>query len=101
VTNQDLQWISTSEASLNQGLTIWRQILNSFKSQFILNGNLITNQALKIGANVIYHNLGQPQRGWIITDIDGAAEIYRSQPFNSKTLTLTSNAAVTVSLWCF
>lgn len=53
------------------------------------------------GTNVINHKLGQIPQGWIILDITGAAVIYRSAPFNKLTLTLTSNAAVSVSIGVF
>ena len=53
------------------------------------------------GVTQIDSKLGRMMQGWMITDINGAATIYRSQPLNSKTLTLTSNAAVTVNLYVF
>lgn len=64
-------------------------------------GILLTNQTLINGVTVINHLLGKTQQGWIITDITSAATIYRSQPFNNLTLTLTSNAATTCSIWCY
>ena len=45
--------------------------------------------------------LGRKPQGWFIVDQTASASIYRSQPFNSNTLTLTSSAACTVSLWVF
>lgn len=52
--------------------------------------------------NVINHKLGRMQQGWVITDINNVAtSIYRSQPFNDKTLTLTSSGAVTVNIWVY
>jgi hypothetical protein len=53
------------------------------------------------GVTQINSKLDRIMQGWMITDINGAATIYRSQPLNSKTLTLTSNAAVTVNLYVF
>lgn len=53
------------------------------------------------GVTQIDSKLGRMMQGWMITDINGPATIYRSQPLNSKTLTLTSNAAVTVNLYVF
>lgn len=53
------------------------------------------------GVNVINHRLGNHQQGWFLVDKRGAAEIYRSAPFNSLTLQLTSDAAVTVSIGVF
>lgn len=64
-------------------------------------GILLTNQTLNNGVTVINHKLGKTQQGWIITDITSAATIFRSQPFNSLTLTLTSTAAATCNIWCY
>ena len=62
---------------------------------------ILKNIPLINGVTVINHMLGRNMQGWIITDITGAATIYRSAPFNNLTLTLTSNAAVTVSIEVF
>ncbi len=64
-------------------------------------GLLLKDIVLSNGITIINHRLDRKQQGWIVTDINGAATIYRSQLFNEKTLTLTSDAAVTVSLWVY
>lgn len=79
----------------------WASIINPFLANPLNNQSILKNVALKNGVTVINHLLGQVQQGWFITDINGAAQIYRSAPFNNLTLTLTSNAAVTVSLGVF
>jgi len=66
-----------------------------------IKGNLLTNINLINGVTNINHKLSRTQQGWIITDIDGIATIYRSKPLNATTLTLTSDAAVAVSLWVY
>ena len=64
-----------------------------------LSGLALTNVQLINGVTNINHKLSRMQQGFRITDINGSATIYRSQPFNSSQLTLTSSAAVTVNLW--
>lgn len=91
----------TNIPAVDRLVTLWASILNPFIAKPILNGNLIKNVGLINGTNVIYHNLGQLQQGWEITDLNAAATIYRSAAFNDTTLTLTSSAACTVSIWCF
>lgn len=81
--------------------TAWAQQLNPLIKNQLTQGNLISNVSLINGVTVINHLLSRTQIGYIITDINTAATIYRSQPLNNKTLTLTSNAACIVSLWCF
>ncbi len=79
----------------------WATDLNPVIDFAPTQGILLTNQALKDGVTVLNHLLGRQQQGWMITDINGPATIYRSQPFNSLTLTLTSSAAVTCNIWVY
>lgn len=79
----------------------WAQSLNPVLANSILSGNIVQNQRLIAGANIINHGLGRVLQGWFITDQNGVATIYRSQPMNASTLTLTSSAIVTCSLWVF
>ena len=81
--------------------TKWKSILDPLLAN-PLNGVLIlSNIPLASGTTTISHKLGRQQTGWFLTDINGAATVYRSQPFNPLTLTLTSSAAVTVSIGVF
>lgn len=64
-------------------------------------GVLLKNIQLANGVTVINHRLSKQMQGYIITDQDAAASIHRSKPLNASTLTLTSNAACNISLWCF
>jgi len=81
--------------------TRWAQELNPVLANPILQGLQLTNVKLVSGTNVINHLLGQTQQGWFLTDINGAATVYRSAAFNNLTLTLTSSAACTVNLWVY
>jgi len=87
--------------SLASLLVQWPQQLNPIIVNPLVNGSLLTNIVLKNGSVTFPHYLGRQIQGWFIVDQDAAAEIYRSQPLNNQTLTLTSNAAVTVNLWVF
>lgn len=82
-------------------LPLWKSILDPVIATPIIQGNLILNQVLMTGANVINHKLGRQQVGWFVVDQNASAALYRSQPFNSLTLTLTSSAPATVNIWCF
>lgn len=79
----------------------WSAVLSPLLKNPSLDNVLLKNISLSVGANVINHKLGRTPQGWRIVDIDGAAQVYRSASFNNLTLTLTSNAAVTVSLEVF
>lgn len=82
-------------------LPIWKSLLDPVIANQLLNGNLIISQSLVTGVNVINHLLGRQQVGWMIIDQNSSAAIYRSQPFNKLTLTLTSSAPSVVNVWCF
>lgn len=91
----------SSKIDWNLANPLWAQALNPIISNLILSGIPITNVILNNGETIINHGLGRLMQGFSVTDINGAATVYRSAPFNSKTLTLTSSALVTVNLWVF
>lgn len=81
--------------------TTWAQQLNPVIANALVQGQQLNNIQLINGVTVVNHKLGRKMQGWIVVDMDAASIIYRSQPFNTLTLTLTSNAAVSISLWVF
>ncbi len=78
--------------------TTWATQLNPIISNPLNSANHLTGIALINGVTTINHLLGRQMQGWFITDINAAATIYRSAPLNNLTLTLTSDAAVTVNI---
>lgn len=81
--------------------TKWASELNPILAIPFLSGIQLKSISLINGVTVINHFLQRQMQGWFVTDIQGAAEIYRSAPLNNMTLTLTSNAAITLDLWVF
>jgi hypothetical protein len=81
--------------------TRWANMINPTINFPPIQGTLLTNVNLINGVTVINHLLGRNQQGWILTDQTAAANIYRSAPFNSLTLSLTSDASTTVNIWCY
>ena len=79
----------------------WATQINPVIANPMNQARIIQNIALADGVTVINHQLGRNQQGWLLIDIQGDATVYRSAPFNSQTLTLTSSAAVTVSIGVF
>lgn len=92
--------LSTS-LPFSQMITRWASILNPFLANPTNSVSILQNIQLKNGSTVIDHKLQQVQQGWFLVDIQESATIYRSAPFNSTNLTLTSNATVTVSIGVF
>lgn len=88
---------------LSQMQSQWAAALNPVIANPITNGIQLTGVKLVNGTTIINHLLSQKMRGWFYTDIDGAATLYKpnTAPFNDKTLTLVSSAAVTVNLWVY
>lgn len=81
--------------------TSWSSTINPVLSNPLSQGIFLKSVALISGVNVINHRLGRTQQGWVLTDANASASVYRSQPFNNLTLTLTSDAVVTVNLYVF
>jgi hypothetical protein len=79
----------------------WSSQLNPLLANVFTQGSLLTNVKLINGVTTFNHYLGKGMTGWVIVDQDAQAVIHRSQPLNTKTLTLTSDGATTVSLWVF
>lgn len=79
----------------------WAQSLNPIVASPISSASILQSISLTTGANTINHGLGRTMQGWFITDVNGVAIIYRSQPLNASTLTLTSSASVIVNIGVF
>lgn len=80
----------------------WSSHLNPVLANPMIFGRQINNVSISSGSlAVINHLLARSQQGWMIVDQNAPAKIARVQPLNDKTLTLSSDAAVTVSVWCY
>ena len=79
----------------------WASQLDPVLRNLLVQGILLSDITIKTGVNVINHKLGRKQIGYIITDQNSKASLYRSQPLNSLTLTLTSDADSIISIWVF
>lgn len=88
-------------SSIADLVTRWKSILDPVLKNQLNDVSTLSSVALINGVTTINHKLGKLQQGWFIIDTNAAATIYRSQPFNDKTLVLTSNAAVTVNIGVF
>lgn len=84
-----------------QMLTKWASTINPFLSNPLNGVSILKDVNLSTGSNVINHLLATKQQGWFLVDAQGPAVIYRSAQFNDKTLTLTTDANVTVSIGVF
>lgn len=91
--SQNLPW--------EQANTKWASALNPLLINPMNQMQIIENVTLISGVTTLNHSLGRNMQGWTLVDIQGAATVYRSQPFNPLTLTLTSSAKVLVSVGVF
>lgn len=81
--------------------TQWKAAITPVLTNYLNQGQLIQDISLINGTIKINHGLGRQMIGFIQTDITAPATYYRSAPLNDLTLSLTSNAASTISLWVF
>lgn len=90
--------------NLSQTQNTWATQLDPIIINPLVQGQLLQNVAINSGTNVINHKLGRKLQGWFIVGINGAAQVYDTQASNQMpqlTLNLTSDAAITCSLWVF
>jgi hypothetical protein len=92
--NRELvQLQSNIEAALSQFLVIP-----------IMNGVLLENIELAVGDNSITHKLGRTVKGYIVTRVSAACDIYDKISTDTKLdqqFTLNSSSACTISIWVF
>jgi hypothetical protein len=86
---------------LDQMQTKWASELNPLLSNPLSGVVLLQNVVLVAGANTVNHMLGRTMQGWFLTDAQGTATVYRSQPMNDLTITLVASAPITVSIGVF
>jgi hypothetical protein len=80
----------------------WAATLNPVLALPILGGNQIDSINLTAGVpRAINTLLQRMQQGWILTDKTADANVWRTAPFNSTTLTLEADVDVTISLWVY
>jgi len=96
-----LPYIQSESREFSMLQTQWSQMINPVLSLPQNSGVMLKAVELFTGTNIINHRLGRKPQGWMITDINGPATIYRSFPFNDLTLTLNSSANATVNLYVF
>lgn len=98
-----LPLIKTGNPAMDLFMTRAKSQLDPLLSNKITQGTLVQNITLNPGVNYINHKLGETPVGWILVDITGQADVWRTAPFTDTVLTLTSSAAtsMTISLWVF
>lgn len=85
-----------------QANPLWAAQLNPLLANVLVQGSQLTDIVLTANTPLqLNHLLGKNQTGWIITDQNAFAEIKRTQPFNSSTLTIEANADCIVSIWVY
>lgn len=91
------------QLSWDMAQTQWAQQLDPVVSNPLVQGRLLTTSLVN-GTTIVNHKLGRKLQGWFIVGINGIASIYDNQATNQTpqlTLSLTSNAAVSCSIWVF
>lgn len=80
----------------------WASVLNPILSLPFLSGNQIDDVILVANTpKVINHLLQRMPQGWMLTDNNSNAVVWRSAALNDLTITLEASANTTVSFWIF
>lgn len=96
-----LPYFQTQDRSMSMLQSQWASQLNPLLNQPLSNALILKGVSLANGNTVINHRLGRTLQGWFISDVNGAAIIYRNAPKNDTTLTLNSSAAVVADIVVF
>lgn len=84
--------------------TTWASKLDPVLANPLNNGLLLQSVQLKNGTNQVNHLLGRKLQGWFTTRVRATCSLYDTQDTNTTpqlTLSLVSNANVTVDLYVF
>jgi hypothetical protein len=85
----------------NLASTRWASTLNNVLANPLTNPVIIEEIKLVTGENTINHTIGRQLQGWFLTDLNAPVSVYRSQPLNPLTLTLTSSGPATCNIVVF
>jgi len=92
----------TLQLPWEQSRTLWAQELAAAIDNPISKGNSITGIEFEAGKEkVINHGLNRTPQGWIVTDKNANADIWRTANWTINTITLKANVAVTASIWVY
>lgn len=85
-----------------QMITRWASILNPLISIPILSGIQIDDIVMTANTPItINHKLGRLPQGWFVVDNSASAAIWRTQVFNTSTISLEATANTTISIWIY
>jgi hypothetical protein len=80
----------------------WAAQLDPLLANPLVNGRQIDDITLVANTpQIVYHSLGQLPQGWVVVDTNANAYIRRTQPFNTKTITLEASADAVISIWIY
>jgi hypothetical protein len=98
------QRIRTEDTDLSRVQDNASKTLDAVVAIPLMGGLLLQGVVLINGTTTVSHKLGRSLVGWVTTRRSAAATIYDTQATSATpglTLTLVSNALVTVDLWVF
>ncbi len=92
----------TNDYNINQLQNNVSTVVDSLSIQPLITGTLLKGVVLATGNNTIYHNLGAPLQGYIVTTVNAPVTIYNAGSSTpDKTLTLHSSGNATINLVVF
>jgi hypothetical protein len=98
-----LKKIYSNDFEVNRLQSNVAEILDALTSSEFVNGTFIKKTILTTDT-VIEHKLQREYEGWVVTDIDGSAIIYRSSTtnnFKQRQLILKASVQVNATIYIF
>lgn len=89
-----------NDPNLDRMQSFIKSYLQQFDDLSFLNGVFVNNVTVTTSSTSIDHKLGRQPIGWIITDKNALADVYRVS-WNDRVIILDSSATVTLNMWVF
>jgi hypothetical protein len=86
---------------INVVLPKWKSQLDPILATRLVTGRQVMGVVLSTTATVIYHKLDRLPIGWVLSDQNASAVVYRTAPMTPTTITLAASAPCSVSLWVY
>ena len=96
---KELETIQFDDEKINRMQAFTKKFCNQFLNKEIIDGRLVSIN-LSNGTNTVNHGLGRKPNGFMVISKNANVDIW-GNVFTDKTLTLSTNGAVTGSIWVF
>ena len=92
--------LNTKDELVNRIQDSVKEFADQFNGKQLLDGVLTRGILITTSGTGFNHSLNRQPIGWMLTDSNGAATVYRTA-WDDKTVTLKASADITADVWVF